>query len=318
MQAGPLAAGWEAIKRDDLQAAEAIARGALERAPQDGEAAYLLGSSLLFQNRFPEALPPLAAAARLAPRRGVGHRLGYCHLALGEFAQAEAALRREVEAYPDLIDAWNALGVALINQGRPQDALEVFLEASRRDPSSPVAHVNVANVLGDLGRGAQALPHLQRAVELDPKLADAHYNLGVLLHGLKRHEEAIASLEQAYRLAPATAYTLSHLLWNEIAVCRWDNLAVRVEALRVQARSGGPAIEPFTFIAVSSSPEEQRLCAERHVAEKVPAHLPPLSQSARYRHDRIRVAYLSGDYHEHATAYPRPGCSSSTTATASR
>jgi predicted O-linked N-acetylglucosamine transferase (SPINDLY family) len=248
----------------------------------------------------------LTEAARLVARRGVRHRLGYCHLALGEFAQAEALLRREVEAHPDLIDAWNALGVALVNQFRLPDALEVFLDAARRDPDSAVAHNNIANVLGDLGRGAEALPHLQRAVALDPGLADAHYNLGALLHGLKRHEEAISSLEQALRLAPATTYALGHLAWNEMAICRWEGLAARVEALRAQVRARSTAVEPFTFVAVSHSAEEQRLCAERHVQENVPPR-PALWQGARYRHDRIRVAYLSADFHEHATAYLMAG-----------
>jgi predicted O-linked N-acetylglucosamine transferase (SPINDLY family) len=306
-QAGPLEAGWEALKRDDLKAAEQIARAALARSAHDGEALYLLGSSLLFQNRFAEALAPLDAALRTAPRRGMGHRLGYCQLALGEFRQAEELLRREVEAYPDLIDAWNALGVALINQSRLQEALEVFLEAARRDPRSAVAHTNVANVLGDLGRGAEALPHLQQAVALDPGLADARYNLGVLLHGQKRHEEAIDSLEQALRLAPAMTYALSHLVWNELAICRWEKLPARIEALRAQVRSAGNVVEPFTFLAVSHSAEEQRLCAERYVQDRLPARPAPLWQGTRYRHDRIRLAYLSADYHEHATAYLAAG-----------
>src|SRR5262245_20694243 len=116
--AGPLAAGWQAIERDDLVEAERIARAALAGAPADGEALYLLGSSLLFQNRFGEALAPLGEAERLAPRRGARHRLGYCRLALGDFAGAEGVLRREVQAHPDLIDAWNALGVALVNQAK--------------------------------------------------------------------------------------------------------------------------------------------------------------------------------------------------------
>jgi predicted O-linked N-acetylglucosamine transferase (SPINDLY family) len=96
-------------------------------------------------------------------------------------------------------------------------------------------------------------------------------------------------------------------LWNEIAICRWDKLAARVEALRAQVRSRSNVVEPFTFLAVSHSAEEQRLCAERHVQEKLPARFAPLWQGTRYRHDRIRLAYLSADYHEHATAYLAAG-----------
>jgi predicted O-linked N-acetylglucosamine transferase (SPINDLY family) len=298
----PLAGGWQALERDDLRAAEAAARAALASAPQDGEALYLLGSSLLFQNRYQEAAAPLERALQLAPRRGVGHRLGYCRLALGDFKRAEELLRREMEGYPDAVDACNALGVALVNQGRREDALAAFLEAARRDPRSASARNNVANVLGDLGRNEEALPHLRAAVELEPGLADAHHNLGILLHGLKRHEEAIGSLEQALRLAPASAYTLSHLVWNQLAVCRWDGLAERIASLRRQVSAGSIAAEPFVLVAVSDSPAEQKLCAERHTREKMPRLPAPPSPGARRGDAKIRLAYLSADYHAHATA----------------
>ena len=202
------AAGWDAIQRDDLAGAERLARAALAATPQDAEALYLLGSSLLFQERFGEALAPLTEAQRRLARSGVGHRLGYCHLALGDFPRAEALLRAEVEAHPDLVDAWNALGVALVNQSRLPAALAAFQEAARRDPGSAEAQNNVANVLGDLGRHLEALPHLQRAVEIKPQLAESHHNLGMLLQRLKRHEEAADALEQALQLAPRMTYTL--------------------------------------------------------------------------------------------------------------
>ena len=109
-------------------------------------------------------------------------------------------------------------------------------------------------MLGDLGRNAEALPHLQQAIELDPALADAHHNLGMLLQSLKRHEEAVASLEQALRLAPQAPYTLSHLVWNEISVCRWAGLEAHIDALRSKVREGRVAAEPFVFVAVSPTP----------------------------------------------------------------
>ena len=301
-----LAEGWQAIERNDLRAAEGIARAALRAAPGDVESLYLLGSSLLFQDRFQEALAPLGDVVRTAPRRGACHRLGYCHLALGDFKSAEQLLRREIAAHPDLVDAHNALGVALINQGRPHDAVAVFLEAARLDPRSATANNNVANVLGELGRNEEALPYLQKVIEANPDLADARHNLGMLLQKLKRHEQAAASLEEALRLAPRAAYTLSSLVWNELAICKWEGLTSHVDALRSQVRRGEIPADPFVLVAVSSSPEEQRLCAQRHVREKLPER-PPLWRGSRYRHDRVRLAYLSADYSEHATAYLAAG-----------
>jgi protein O-GlcNAc transferase len=309
VQANPpprLAEGWQAIERNDLRAAEEIARAALRDDPRDLESLYLLGSSLLFQDRFGEALAPLSEVVERAPRRGAGHRLGYCHLALGDFKSAEQLLRREIAAHPDLVDAHNTLGVALINQGRPHDALAVFLEAARLDPHSATANNNAANVLGELGRNEEALPYLQKVIDANAGLADARHNLGMLLQKLKRHEQAAASLQEALRLAPRAAYTLSSLVWNELAICKWEGLTPHVDALRSQVRRGEIAAEPFVLVAVSPSPEEQRLCAQRHVREKLPQR-PPLWRGSRYRHDRVRLAYLSADYSEHATAYLAAG-----------
>jgi protein O-GlcNAc transferase len=289
-----------------LPAAEGIARAALRANPGDVESLYLLGSSLLFQDRFQDALAPLSVVVQRAPRRGACHRLGYCHLALGDFKSAEQLLRREIAAHPDLVDAHNTLGVALINQGRPHEALAVFLEAARLDPRSATANNNVANVLGELGRNEEALRYLQKVIDANPGLADARHNLGMLLQKLKRHEQAAASLEAALRLAPRAAYTLSSLVWNELAICKWEGLTPHVDALRAQVRRGEIPAEPFVLVAVSPSPEEQRLCAQRHVREKLPQR-PPLWRGSRYRHDRVRLAYLSADYSEHATAYLAAG-----------
>ena len=295
-----LRAGWDAIDRDDLSAAEEIARAALRHDPRDTEAAYLLGSSLLFQDRYPEALAPLREAYQGAPRKGVGHRLGYCYLALGDLTNAETVLEREVRAYPELVNARNALGIALVRQSRVEEALAVFLEAAKLDPRSVESNNNAGNVLGDLGRYEEAIPYLQRAIAAQPKLADAHYNLGVALQSLKRYDEAIASLQTALELAPRSAYTLSYLLWNEMSICRWRGLDARVDALRSQLREVPAA--PFTFLGVSHSAEEQRHCAALHVREKVPARPAPLWQGTRYGHKKIRLAYLSADFREHPVA----------------
>jgi predicted O-linked N-acetylglucosamine transferase (SPINDLY family) len=298
----PLRAGWDAIDRDDLTAAEEIARVALRSDPRDAEAAYLLGSSLLFQDRYPEAVAPLREAYQGVPRKGVGHRLGYCYLALGDFTNAVTVLEREVTAYPDLVNARNALGIALVRQSRVEEALAVFLAAARLDPRSVESNTNAGNVLGDLGRYEEAIPYLQRAVAAQPKLADAHHNLGVALQSLKRHDEAIASLQTALELAPRSAYTLSYVLWNEMSACRWREVDARASALRSQMRDGGVPAAPFTFLAVSHSAEEQRHCATLHVREKVRGRPAPLWQGTRYGHRKIRLAYLSADFREHAVA----------------
>jgi protein O-GlcNAc transferase len=60
---------------------------------------------------------------------------------------------------------------------------------------------------------------------------------------------------------------------------------------------------PFENVAVSGSPRDQLECARLWIGDTCPARATPLWSGQRYRHDRIRLAYLSADFHEHAIAY---------------
>jgi protein O-GlcNAc transferase len=290
-------AAWDALERNDYRFAERAAREALARAPHDGEALYLLGSTYLFEGRYADALEPLSEAAQHLQRRGVGYRLGHCHLALGDLARAEQVLRREAQAYPESANAHNTLGVVLIQQGRTSEALTAFRAALRADPAHAEASNNLGNALHALARDEEALPYLQRALNSQPQLADAHMNLGLVLHALQRYDEAVAAFNRVLELAPRTPYALGAAVWSKLFACDWRDLGAQIAALRAQVREVPAA--PFTLIAVSDDPAEQRQAAELHLRQSgAPAPLPP----ARYAHSRIRIAYLSADFHQHATA----------------
>ena len=294
-------AAWDALERNDFRFAERAAREALARTPSDPEALYLLGSTLLFEGRFAEARGPLEAAAAGPSRRGVRYRLGHCYLALGDAARAEQVLRAETEEYPQSANAHNTLGVALVNQDKHAEALAAFRASLSLEAAHAEASANAANLLFRLERPEEALPLAARALEANPELADGHLNHGLILHALKRYEEAVASLARAYRIAPDTPYALSSLVWSALHCCDWRTLEAHVGSLREQVRAGRVAAAPFTLVAVSDSHAEQAQCAARHVRETLPErpalrHRPPPG-------DRIRLVYLSADFHEHATAY---------------
>lgn len=294
---------WDALERNDFRTAESAAREALARSPADGEALYLLGSTLLFEGRFQDALGPLSAAVDRLERRGVAYRLGHCHLALGDFARAEEALRRETHSHPDFANAHNTLGVALVNQSKNDEALAAFVNAIRLDPDHGEANNNAGNVLRTLGRLDEALPHLRRAVAALPGLVDAHQNLGLVLHALRRYDEAAASFSHVTALAPHTPYALSSLVLSELFDCDWRELATHIAALRDQVRASDVPAAPFTLLVVSDSPAEQRRCAQLHVRNTLGGSREPLWRGTDYAHARLRLAYLSADFHEHATAY---------------
>src|SRR6185503_11760039 len=60
-----------------------------------------------------------------------------------------------------------------------------------------------------------------------------------------------------------------------------------------------PYAQPFAFLSISSSPEEQLECAQLWISEKYQASARPIWGGEIYNHDRIRVAYISADFRQH-------------------
>lgn len=137
------------------------ARVCIERDPEDAHAHYLLGTSLLRQERFDEALPPLERACALEAEHG------------------EARINR---------------GMCLDELGRVEDAIEAYDEALALVPEVVHLHGNRGNSLRRLGRLDEALASYERALELAP--GDPHNGRlrAEVLIELERAPEAIGPL----------------------------------------------------------------------------------------------------------------------------
>jgi predicted O-linked N-acetylglucosamine transferase (SPINDLY family) len=62
-------------------------------------------------------------------------------------------------------------------------------------------------------------------------------------------------------------------------------------------------ISPFTLLGYSGDPSLQLQCARNYVADRVSSLSPTLWAGETWHHDKVRIAYLSADFHQHATAH---------------
>jgi len=131
--------------------------------------------------------------------------------ARGDFAGVEAIARRLAQANPELGFAWNALGGALAQQGRDDEALEPLERAARLLPAQAAVHGNLAMVLERLGRIEEAQARLQRALEIEPGHADLWNNLGVILRRAGRPAQARSCYERVLAIRPASPGTWANL-----------------------------------------------------------------------------------------------------------
>ena len=221
-----------------------------------------------------------------------------------EMMRAEEALEsyeRVLAFRQDFPGLWNNRGTALRNLQRLEEALASFEQAAALAPGHFNALTNCAIVLWDMKRLAEALAAVERALAVQPGFAEALYVRANVLRDMGRLDEALAGYEQALAANPAHQHALNGAAHAALILCDFK----RTEALRPQVKEnagGGRAlIQPFVLLGYSDDAALQRRCAENYVRLTVPAH-PPMPDAGRYGHDRIRLAYLSADFHQHPTA----------------
>jgi Tfp pilus assembly protein PilF len=101
----------------------------------------------------------------------------------------------------------NNLGVAYMDQQRPEDALKEFQEASAVDPSDYIPRLNQAIALLNMQHGDDARLILTEITQSHPREARGWYNLGLLEKSTGNSEAAAAAFSRALAINPGDADT---------------------------------------------------------------------------------------------------------------
>ena len=93
-------------------------------------------------------------------------------------------------------------GNAALKVGRLTEAVELYGQAIRLDPTNAAYYSNRSSVHATLSDFSSALKDARQCVRLSPDWAKAHTRLGASLSGLRRHNEAHAAYVAAQRCEP--------------------------------------------------------------------------------------------------------------------
>src|SRR5262249_49874548 len=129
----------------------------------------------------------------------------------------------------------------------------------------------------------------------------AAYNLGNALRERGDLAAAIAAWRDALLLRPDYGDALIQLAHHRALACAWDSREQDRPSLSDLVASG-VRVPPFYLFATKATPAEQLRCAERWIAPLKPPHGDIFQHGVRHERTRIRLGYLSADFHQHATA----------------
>src|SRR5450756_720977 len=105
--------------------------------------------------RAPAAAENLTAPVASALDAALGHQKS------GRFAEAERIYRELLRTNPDNTDVLHLLGIAVMNQGRFDEAIELLQRLTARAPRMAEAHFDLGEAFRSRGDMARAAQHYQ-------------------------------------------------------------------------------------------------------------------------------------------------------------
>ena len=247
-------------------------------------------------------------------------------LVRGDLPAAKRQCELLLQQTPGAGHVLRMLAVIESRLGHPDRGLVAIQNALQRDPADPVSRnvrsaifdalISRADQLCKAGRLREGLQDLDRVLALEPDNPMALQNSATALHmcgelelAVVRYERLIGLLDAHLHDWPNAAKGLDYALGMVVTcrrrICAWEGLAAQ-EARLVQRILCGPIVfNPYLSLMVTDDARVHALCARRTWSTLVNEDARPIPglHRPRPRPDRLRIAYMCGDFRDHPTSW---------------
>jgi len=285
--------------------------------PDCVEAHINLGNVLQSQQRLKEALDSYQRALALNAEIGPLHfNIGVIQWKLGNVKEAESCFRKSIALQPDNGRAWSSLATLLEIRGCLAESQQCYEQALERQPEDENVLLRLGKLLARQYRTDEALQRFHQVLRFNPVSVDALVNIALAFEQRCRFEEAAEHYEAALRYQPRNLSILSGLLHCRQWTCHWDDDERLMQRLNQLYREGGgeegSREEPFANIARCIDLKrnlEVAKAASDAIEQKVAGSRCSFLFNDRDKSQKrkIRIAYLSNDFHDHPTAHLMAG-----------
>jgi predicted O-linked N-acetylglucosamine transferase (SPINDLY family) len=260
------------------------------------------------QNRFQEAVDKFTQAIELAPNYPPFYSdRGNALSALKRLDEAVSDHDQAIKLAPNFYGFYHNRGNARAEHAQYEAALADYGRAIQLNPNYAAAFSGRGNVLLDLERYDEALAAFDKALSVTPDLAEAWLGRGTVFHHRKRYDEAFAAFDKAFSIKPDLETVEGARLHAKMSLCNWLNLDKEIGRLVASIRSKKASSPPLALLSLTDSPADHFHCAEARFAAKHSIAVVSSRQNEVYKHDKIRVGYVSTDFRVHPVGYLTAG-----------
>jgi predicted O-linked N-acetylglucosamine transferase (SPINDLY family) len=271
----------------------------------EAEQHYRKGVRALQDGHWAEAARHFNRATRTRPGEVLYWiNLAQAHRKQNDIASAEAAIRQAIALDPANLLACKFGGTLLAESNRLADAVAVYGALAPSAVTDHDYHCAYGEALYKLERYSDAIHQFMLSFTCKPSHVQAHLRMSSALARIQMHEQAAECMRTVMALDPDSVMARSQLIMQNQYACRWETQAEDERELAARlASTDSPDVPPFNMLVHECTPQDQlrvaRFTAAREFGPTRP--LPGKAHLSGGPDDRLRIGYLSADFHQHAT-----------------
>jgi protein O-GlcNAc transferase len=239
---------------------------------------------------------------------------GNWHLKQGRHTDALTYFDIAISKQPTLAEAHFGKAGVLHWMQKYREAAKVCQAAIQQGIEYAPLLNSFAVALFHLEKPTEAIRAQREAIQLDPNNASFRFNLAQFLSDQEQFEESIQYFESAIAIDPTIQCVKLDKIHAQQMTCDWSGIEESTNELRKGWHpNGGDSFEnslaPFAWIALplETSASSQLACAELKIRYIKSERGPLVIRSGVTRNAlanaKLKIGYLSADFHEHATCY---------------
>lgn len=218
-------------------------------------------------------------------------------LVLRRFNAARSKAERALAQNPNNWEAWQDLGDALFRLARHDAAINAYDKALAHVPEDRTLWQKRNAAIRARGGPTSSLDVGEQST-LDPDSADGWARQAAAFAVSKRFAEAVSAADRALTINPTHQLAMRVGIRSRILSCDWRRSEEDEHRVADAFGAGLALLTPAGNRAICDS-EAQNLVAAQLWVRPLTHLTAPQPHSRRYSHDRIRLAYLCSEYHEH-------------------
>ncbi len=303
-------AGLIQLELGDLQAARRFLSRAATEISNVPSLYNTLGRVQLLLGDEEEASRAFARAKGLEPDASALLNLGKTLEAQGLLAQAISAYSDAFELAPNSSEIAGRIAALHMKGGSPTRAIDWAMRALATQTTLDwETGYTLASALHATNRYSEALDAYHSLSLVRPDSARVLTDLGTLCTQLGLRDRATRYFGRALELAPSSVKLRCALVHQQMYLHEWEDLADRVRQAHAAVRSSKDAASPFALLSLpTTTGDDLKLTAKAWVSQNIrgPSSSPTPTRASVSPSDadrRLRIGYLTCDYHNHATAY---------------